>query len=144
MIIHMDIEVALHPNGSNIIYTVCFIQLIPFGYSVYYQMYDSTTVIGIVFFTSINYWRKPSLHSIRRYMDMQCVILAVLYHLYLIHYYSLSRHYYYMIGISSLLYPIEYLIPCHKYYCIAICHSILQIMACYIFIRLCTDLQHYL
>jgi len=50
--------------------------------------------------------------------------------------------YYYMIGIGSLLYPIEYKIPKNNYYRIAICHSLLQIIACNICVCICYDINN--
>ena len=138
----MNNTVVLHQDGSNIIYITSFYQLIPFSFAIYYHVYDSSIVTGITFFTSINYWRKPIQNSIRRYIDINCVLLGMCYHLYLIYYYSLSNKYYYMIGIGSLLYPIEYKIPKNNYYRIAICHSLLQIIACNICVCICYDINN--
>lgn len=138
----MNNTVVLHQDGSNIIYITSFYQLIPFSFAMYYHVYDSSIVTGITFLTSTNYWRKPIQNSIRRYIDINCVLLGMCYHLYLIYYYSLSNKYYYMIGIGSLLYPIEYKIPKNNYYRIAICHSLLQIIACNICLCICYDINN--
>ena len=138
----MNNELVLHKNGSNIIYITCFYQLIPFYFGIYYQIYDSSIITCIVFLTSINYWRNPTKKGIRRYMDISCVIIGIYYHLYLIYYHSLSMKYYYMIGTGSLLYPIEYKIPKNNYYCIALCHSLLQVIACNICVYICSDIYN--
>ena len=138
----MNNTVVLHQDGSNIIYISSFYQLIPFSFAIYYHVYDSSIVTGITFLTSTNYWRKPIQNSIRRYIDINCVLLGMCYHLYLINYYSLSNKYYYMIGIGSLLYPIEYKIPQNNYYRIAICHSLLQIIACNICVCICYEINN--
>jgi len=138
----MKNELVLHPNGSNIIYITCFYQLIPFYFAIYYCVYGSSLITGILFCTSINYWRKPTKNSIRRYIDISWVLFGMYYHLYLIYYHSLSIKYYYMIGTGSLLYPIEYKIPKNNYYCIAICHSLLQIIACNICVCICYDINN--
>ena len=140
----MNNELILHPDGSNIIYIISFSQLIPLYFGLYYQVYDSSIITSITFLTSINYWRKPIKTSVRRYMDISCVLLGISYHLYLIYYYSLSTEYYYMIGTGSLLYPVEYNIPKNKYYCIALCHGLLQIIACNICVCVCYDINNIL
>lgn len=137
----MNNELVLHPDGSNIIYITSFSQLIPLYFGLYYQVYDSSIITSITFLTSINYWRKPTKNSIRRYMDISCVLLGIYYHLYLIYHHSLSMKYYYMIGTGSLLYPIEYNIPKNNYYCIALCHSLLQLIACNICVYICHDIN---
>lgn len=137
----MENELVLHTNGSNIIYITCFYQLIPLYFGLHYRVYDISIVTGILFCTSINYWRKPIKNSIRRYIDISWVLFGMYYHLYLIYYYSLSNKYYYMIGTGSLLYPIEYQIPKNNYYRIAICHSLLQIIACNICTSICHDIH---
>jgi hypothetical protein len=138
----MNNELVLHPDGSNIIYITSFLQLIPLYFGLYYQVYDSSIITSITFFTSINYWRKPTKTCIRRYMDISCVLLGIYYHLYLIYYHSLSMKYYYMIGTGSLLYPLEYNIPKNNYYYVAICHSFLQIIACNICVCICHDINN--
>jgi hypothetical protein len=138
----MNNTVVLHPDGSNIIYITSFYLLVPFFFAIDYHVYGSSIVTGITFLTSINYWRKPIKNSIRRYIDINCVLLGMCYHLHLIYYYSLSKKYYYMIGIGSLLYPIEYKIPINNYYRIAICHSLLQIIACNICVCICYDINN--
>ena len=138
----MNNVLVLHPDGSNIIYITCFYQLIPFSFAIYYQVYDSSLITGILFCTSVNYWRNPRKNSIRRYIDISWVLLGMYYHLYLIYYHSLSIKYYYMIGTGSLLYPIEYKIPKNNYYCIAICHSLLQLIACNICVCICYDINN--
>ena len=138
----MHNAVVLHPDGSNIIYISSFYLLVPFFFAIDYHVYGSSIVTGITFLTSINYWRKPIKNSIRRYIDINCVLLGMCYHLHLIYYYSLSKKYYYMIGIGSLLYPIEYKIPINNYYRIAICHSLLQIIACNICVCICYDINN--
>lgn len=138
----MDNELVLHPNGSQIIYVTCFYQLYPIYYGIYYKVYDSSIITTIVFLTSINYWRNPTKNSIRRYIDISAVIIGVFYHLYLIYLYSLSIKYYFMIGIGSLLYPIQYRISTDNYYHIAICHSFLQLIACKICIHVCNDIYN--
>ena len=140
----MNNELVLHPDGSNIIYITSFSQLIPLYFGLYYQVYDSSIITSITFLTSINYWRKPTKNSIRRYMDISGVLLGIYYHLYLIYHHSLSMKYYYMIGTGSLLYPLEYNIPKNNYYCIAICHSLLQIIACNICVYICHDINNIL
>ena len=121
-----------------------WVQLIPLYFGLYYQVYDSSIITSITFLTSINYWRKPTKNSIRRYMDISGVLLGIYYHLYLIYHHSLSMKYYYMIGTGSLLYPLEYNIPKNNYYCIAICHSLLQIIACNICVYICHDINNIL
>ena len=73
----MNNELVLHPDGSNIIYITSFSQLIPLYFGLYYQVYDSSIITSITFLTSINYWRKPTKNSIRRYMDISCVLLGI-------------------------------------------------------------------
>ena len=137
----MNNNLVLHPDGSNIIYISSTGMLIPFFFGLYYQVYDSSLITGITFCTSINYWRKPIKNSIWRYIDISWVLFGMYYHLYLIYYHSLSMKYYYMIGTGSLLYPIEYKIPKNNYYCIAICHSLLQLIACNICVYICYDIN---
>ena len=83
----MHNAVVLHPDGSNIIYITSFYLLVPFFFAIDYHVYGSSIVTGITFLTSINYWRKPIKNSIRRYIDINCVLLGMCYHLHLIYYY---------------------------------------------------------
>ena len=136
----MDNDLILHSNGARIIFINSFCQLIPLSFSIYYKIYPTSIITITTFFTSINYWRKPTKYTIRRYTDIYCVVLGILYHLYLIYYYSLSNKYYYMIGIGSLLYPMEYKINKKNYYYIATCHSLLQIIASLICTSICLDI----
>jgi hypothetical protein len=138
----MDNELVLHPHGSRIIYMTCFYQLAPIYYGIYYKVYDSSIITTIVFSTSINYWRNPIKNSIRRYIDISSVIIGVFYHLYLIYFYSLSIKYYLMIGIGSILYPVQYRIPTDNYYLISMSHSLLQVIACKICIQVCNDIYN--
>ena len=86
--------------------------------------------------------RDPIKNSIRRYIDISSVIIGVFYHLYLIYFYSLSIKYYLMIGIGSILYPVQYRIPTDNYYLISMSHSLLQVIACKICIQVCNDIYN--
>ena len=135
-------DLVLHQDASILILMHSFYQLVPFIFAIYYGVYDSSIITFVTCLTSINFWRDPRKNSIRRYIDINCTVIGIYYHLYLIYYYSLSTKYYYMIGLGSLLYPIEYKIPKHKYYYIAICHCILQRIACILCIHICYDINN--
>jgi hypothetical protein len=81
----------------KIIYNISFIILGTSMYAIYNGYYDLSLCSGGVFLTSINYWRSPVYYSWQRYLDVSCVRLALMYHLYtaykseyMIHYYSLT------------------------------------------------------
>jgi hypothetical protein len=137
----MDNDFILHSNATIIIFINSFCQLIPFSFSIYYKIYPTSLITITTFFTSINYWRKPTKYTIRRYTDISCVLLGILYHLYLIFYFSLSYKYYYIIATGSLLYPIQYTIHKKHYYYIAFCHSLLQFIASIICTSICHDIH---
>lgn len=48
------------PELARRIYNVCFLILLPILCSAYFGLYDLTMIDGVVFITSINYWRHPT------------------------------------------------------------------------------------
>ena len=100
-------EIVLDSKYSESIFYLCFIHLITISY-IYYQ--KGTTrglwIVSLVTATSLLYWYHPLKDSYRRYIDIFCVNVTILYHLY--------------IGYSSI-----YWIPFYSYYCIGIlCYPI--------------------
>jgi hypothetical protein len=83
----------------------------------------------ITFYTSTNYWKNPIQNSYRRFIDIVCVILGIIYHGYIIKDYDFSNKYYMLIGMGSLLYPIGFYFNKNNTYTIAINHCLLQLIA---------------
>lgn len=64
----------------------------------------------VTFYTSTNYWKNPIENSYRRFIDILCVLLGIIYHGYIIKDYFFSHKYYTLIAIGSLLYPIGFIL----------------------------------
>ena len=74
----IDSSAILIPDQYNIIFKLSFISGFTAGYAFYNNYIDIAIINGIVFLTSINYWRKPD-YSWRRYLDMTMVKSAIIY-----------------------------------------------------------------
>lgn len=74
-------ECILYPEQCRVIYKVSFLSLGSSIYAMYNGHYILSLAPGVVFLTSIHYWKYPD-YSYRRYLDMTCVGLALKYHLY--------------------------------------------------------------
>ena len=68
----------LNKEQANYIYHASYLSLCSCLYATYRNYYDFAFVTGIVFLTSINYWRNP-INSYRRYIDITAVNTALFY-----------------------------------------------------------------
>jgi hypothetical protein len=120
-------ECILYPDQYKLIYNVSFLALGTFCYAVHNGHYDFAICSCSVFFTSINYWRKPT-YDWRRYIDMACVKIAFIYHLYRAYH---SRHmvvYYVLTGIATGFYPLGiYYYKKQRYWSSTYAHCMLHI-----------------
>lgn len=125
----MNNELIISKKGSDLIYYCSYIQLIVCFFSIYYEIYDCSTITMATFYTSTNYWKNPIQNSYRRFIDIVCVISGIIYHGYIIKDYDFSNKYYMLIGTGSLLYPIGFYFNKNNTYTIAINHCLLQLIA---------------
>jgi hypothetical protein len=125
----MNNELIISKKGSDLIYYFSYIQLIVCFFSIYYEIYDCSTITMVTFYTSTNYWKNPIQNSYRRFIDIVCVISGIIYHGYIIKDYDFSNKYYMLIGTGSLLYPIGFYFNKNNTYTIAINHCLLQLIA---------------
>jgi hypothetical protein len=125
----MNNELIISKKGSDLIYYFSYLQLIVCFFSIYYKIYDCSTITIVTFYTSTNYWKNPIQNSYRRFIDIVCVILGIIYHGYIIKDYDFSNKYYMLIGMGSLLYPIGFYFNKNNTYTIAINHCLLQLIA---------------
>ena len=73
-------------------------------YALYRNHYIAAPAPGLIFVTSILYWRKPD-YSWRLYLDVTTTRTAILYHT-IIAYNAEYANMYYMIFSAALLYPL--------------------------------------
>ena len=125
----MNNELIISKKGSDLIYYFSYLQLIVCFFSIYYKIYDCSTITIVTFYTSTNYWKNPIQNSYRRFIDIVCVMLGIIYHGYIIKDYEFSNKYYMLIGMGSLLYPIGFYFNKNNTYTIAINHCLLQLIA---------------
>ncbi len=125
----MNNELIISKKGSDLIYYFSYLQLIVCFFSIYYEIYGCSTITMVTFYTSTNYWKNPIQNSYRRFIDIVCVILGIIYHGYIIKDYEFSNKYYMLIGMGSLLYPIGFYFNKNNTYTIAINHCLLQLIA---------------
>ena len=76
-----DVYVLSNKKHSNLLFSSSFLFLISCILSFIYNIYDYCFLLFCLFFTSINYWRKPTL-SLRRNIDICCAIVSFTYHKY--------------------------------------------------------------
>lgn len=125
----MNNELIISKKGSDLIYYFSYLQLIVCFFSIYYEIYNCSTITMVTFYTSTNYWKNPIQNSYRRFIDIVCVMLGIIYHGYIIKDYEFSNKYYMLIGMGSLLYPIGFYFNKNNTYTIAINHCLLQLIA---------------
>jgi hypothetical protein len=100
-------NIILDSKYSESIFYLCFVHLVTIGY-IYHRKGFSRGffIVTLVTCTSIVYWYHPTKESYRRYVDIFCVNVTILYHMY--------------IGYSSI-----YWFPFYTYYCVGIlCYPI--------------------
>ena len=98
-------ECILYPEQCRVIFNVSFLTLGSCVYAIYNGHYDFAVCSGVVFFTSINYWRKPT-YCWRRKLDMICVKLALIYHLYRAYRAQYMIEYYTIMFFALNFYPL--------------------------------------
>jgi hypothetical protein len=76
-----DVYVLSNKKHSNLLFFSSFLFLISSIVSFIYSIYDYCFLLCCLFFTSVNYWRKPTL-SLRRNIDIFCAIFSFIYHNY--------------------------------------------------------------
>jgi hypothetical protein len=122
-------ECILYPEQYNIIFTISFLSLGSSIYAVYNGYYDLSICPGGIFLTSINYWRKPD-YSWRRYLDMNYVMLALLYQLYKAYRSQYMIQYYSLTVVAVSMYPLGvYYYKQKQYWHSTYAHCILHIIA---------------
>jgi hypothetical protein len=95
----------LYKDQYQLLWKSSWFTLISFIYAIYKQQYYLSISPGIVFITSINYWRKPD-YSWRRYLDMTCVKCGFLYHLIRAYNAQYNKEYYTIVFFAASCYPI--------------------------------------
>ena len=108
-------DYILYPAQYNCILRVSFLSLLSCMYAIYCGHYDLAIVPGGVFMTSQIYWRQPT-YGWRRNLDMAYVSSALIYQNICAYRMSNAVPYYYMMVVSSLLYPLNIYLYKKKYY----------------------------
>jgi len=93
----------LNKEQANYIYHASYLSLCSCLYATYRNYYDFAFVTGIVFLTSINYWRNP-INSYRRYIDITAVNTALFYQNYRMYHAEYAQMYYIMMFFAFLSY----------------------------------------
>ena len=78
-----DKNYILNIEQCNFLFKTSFFSLTSFIFAIYKERYLLSIVPGGVFLTSINYWRKPEINCVRRYIDIGWVQFAFFYQLYI-------------------------------------------------------------
>lgn len=111
------------------IWKVSFLTILSCGYACFRGYYDLAFIVIGVFFTSINYWRKPD-YSWRRYLDMFYVKIAMIYQIIRAYNAKNSTLFYSLLFVSVAFYPIGvYFYKNGHYWLSTYSHCMLHIMA---------------
>ena len=120
---------TLTSSQCNYLWRLSWLTLGSSIYSGYRGYYDLSLSSGVVFLTSINYWRNPD-YSYRRYLDIVCVHSALALHLYRAYYASNYLPYYMINGLAMVSYPIAiYYYKKKHYWKSVISHGFVHIFA---------------
>lgn len=95
----------LYKDQYQLLWRSSWMTLISFMYAMYNGYYDMSIAPGIIFITSINYWRKPD-YSWRRYIDMTCVKCGILHHIIRAYNAQYNKEYYITVFIAGSFYTI--------------------------------------
>lgn len=122
-------DTILDKEKSRYIYNTSYLLLISTFYAIYRNHYIIATSPGIVFLTSIHYWKHPD-YSYRRYLDMVLVKLSLAYHCYVSYTAEYGTRYYIIISIAITFYQIgNYYHSKKDYWKSTYCHMLLHILA---------------
>lgn len=99
-------KTILYPEQYWIIWKFSFLALGDCIYAVHRRHYDLALVPGIVFLTSINYWRKPN-YSWRRNIDIVCVKTSAIYQIIRAYNSEYYRIYYIFLFLGISFYPLS-------------------------------------
>ena len=118
----------LEKEYSIVIYRTSYLSLVTLSYALYRKS-RMAIFPGTVFLTSINYWRNPT-NSWRRFIDINAVVLSLLYHLYVSWYAEYGTQYYIVCSVAAAFYPIGYYYHNKKdYWSSTYSHVLLHIVA---------------
>jgi len=95
----------LYKDQYQLLWRSSWLTFISFMYAIYNGYYDMSIAPGIIFITSINYWRKPD-YSWRRYVDMTCAKCGILHHIIRAYNAQYNKEYYITIFFATACYPI--------------------------------------
>jgi hypothetical protein len=70
-----------YPDQAVVIWRLSFLIFFTAMHAYYRKHYDMAAISGTIFLTSVNHWRKPVYNSLRRKVDVTCVINGVIYHI---------------------------------------------------------------
>ena len=122
-------ECILYPSQYNLIYNVSFLCAGSSIYAIYNGHYGLSICPGTVFLTSINYWNYPD-YSWRRYLDMVCVKISLIYQIYRAYRSQYMIQYYILVLIASSMYPLGiYYYNKKQYWHSTYAHCLLHIIA---------------
>lgn len=111
------------------IWKASFLTILSSFYAFFRGYYDLAFIVVGVFFTSINYWRKPD-YSWRRYLDMFYVKIAMIYQIIRAYKAKNSALFYSLLFVSVAFYPIGvYFYKKGHYWLSTYSHCMLHIMA---------------
>lgn len=99
-------SLILEKEYSSLIYKASHISLLTFAYALYRNS-KMAVFPGVLFLTSINYWRNPT-NSWRRYIDINAVTFSLIYNLYISRHAEYGTQYYITCSVAAAFYPIGY------------------------------------
>jgi len=105
---NMEITILEKPQYT-ILYYSSHLSFLSFLYAICKEKYIISLCPGVIFITSINYWRWPT-YSWRRYIDMTAVIASLIYQSYIAYTAKDGNTYYILTGVALLTFPFS------KYY----------------------------
>ena len=112
----------------NLLWKTSFLALTSFSTAVYNKKYYCSLIPLTVFFTSINYWRKPD-YSCRRNIDMVCVKSSIIINIIIAYNSQYYKIYYPLLFVASSCYPISIIFYKRKNYWASVyCHAILHVL----------------
>lgn len=102
-------------DQSNLLWKTSFLALTSFSTAIYNKKYYCSLIPLTVFFTSINYWRKPD-YSWRRTLDMVCVKSGVIINIIIAYNSQYCKIYYPVLFTATSFYPIGIILYKRKNY----------------------------
>lgn len=96
-------DAMYYPEQALVIWRMSFLIFFTAMHAYYKKHYDMALISGIIFLTSINHWKCPEFNSLRRKVDVNCVITGLMYHV-IRAYYTKIKDLYFKVILFSLFF----------------------------------------